>query len=195
MSRGLLAGVPTGTWAVVGTIGPCARVGSWGRLMAWMSNASPRDEDLRRRRRARRAAGAVMVLALRLANNGLEPEGRNWWILVEVVMGCAFVPAGALLLPRPERRWLGVAYVVVGTSQLLAALGGGVGGVDGRRRCDRRSDGRRRRSRRARRARRRRAVAVAAASRGRPGRSAATLAGPGCHRRRGGVDHGRRPGR
>ena len=67
-------------------------------------------------------AGAVTVLVLRVANDGLEPEGRNWWILVEVVMGCAFMPAGALLLSRPGRRWLGAAFVVVGASQLLAAV-------------------------------------------------------------------------
>ena len=68
------------------------------------------------------ACGAVTVLVLRLANDDLEPEGRNWWILVEVIVGCAFVPAGALLLSRPARRWLGAAFVVVGASQLLAAV-------------------------------------------------------------------------
>ena len=68
------------------------------------------------------AAAAVTVLVLRLVNDDLEPEGRNWWLVVEVVLGCAFVPAGALLLSRPGRRWLGAAFVVVGAAQLLAAV-------------------------------------------------------------------------
>jgi signal transduction histidine kinase len=66
--------------------------------------------------------GAATVVALRLANTALEPEGRNWWIVVEVMLGCAFLPAGALLLSRPGTRLLGAAYVVVGASQLLAAV-------------------------------------------------------------------------
>ena len=35
--------------------------------------------------------GAI-VIVLRLANDGPEPEG-NWWLLAELILGLAYLPA------------------------------------------------------------------------------------------------------
>ena len=66
------------------------------------------------------AAAALAVLGLRL-DVGLEPQGRNWWLTVEVVLGLCYVPIGAAILAR-GRYALGVAFVIVGASQLGAAI-------------------------------------------------------------------------
>jgi two-component system NarL family sensor kinase len=66
------------------------------------------------------AAAAASVLVLRL-NVGLEPDGRNWWLTVEVVLGLCYVPVGAALLTR-RRFALGLVFVFVGASQLGAAI-------------------------------------------------------------------------
>ena len=66
------------------------------------------------------AAAALAVLGLRL-DVGLEPQGRNWWLTVEVVLGLCYVPIGAAILTR-GRYALGVAFVLVGASQLAAAI-------------------------------------------------------------------------
>src|SRR6476469_682 len=44
--------------------------------------------------------GAGAVLVLRLINSGFEPEGRNWWILADTILGLAYLPLGAALAVR-----------------------------------------------------------------------------------------------
>ena len=65
------------------------------------------------------AAGAVLVL--RLVNSGFEPEGRNWWILADTILGLTYLPLGAALAVR-GRAVLGAAFAVVGGCELLSAL-------------------------------------------------------------------------
>jgi len=67
------------------------------------------------------AAGGLVVV-LRMVNEGLEPEGRNWWLAVAIGMALGYLPAGLLLLARPHRRLLGAAFLVVGVTQLVSAL-------------------------------------------------------------------------
>ena len=67
------------------------------------------------------ASAAAMVPALRLANVGLEPQGRDWWLVVEIGLGLCFVPIGCALLFR-TRVALGIAFVFVGASQLVSAI-------------------------------------------------------------------------
>jgi signal transduction histidine kinase len=66
------------------------------------------------------AAAAASVLVLRL-NVELEPQGRNWWLTIAVVLGLCYLPIGAALLTR-GRLALGLAFVFVGASQLAAAI-------------------------------------------------------------------------
>ena len=65
---------------------------------------------------------AGIVLGLRVANAGAEPEGQNWWLVAQLVIGLAYLPAGALLASRPDHRRLGVLFLVVGLTALLNAL-------------------------------------------------------------------------
>jgi two-component system NarL family sensor kinase len=66
------------------------------------------------------AAGAA-VLVFRVANVGFEPDGRNWWIVVEVVLGLGYLPVGAVLTTR-GRVALGAAFLLVGGSQATSAV-------------------------------------------------------------------------
>jgi len=65
--------------------------------------------------------GAGAVLVLRLINSGFEPEGRNWWILADTILGLAYLPLGAALVLR-RRVVLGIAFVVVGVCELSSAI-------------------------------------------------------------------------
>ena len=64
---------------------------------------------------------ASIVIVLRLTNDGPEPEG-NWWLLAELILGLAYLPAGAALVVRRDRRLLGALFLVVGTMALITAL-------------------------------------------------------------------------
>ena len=64
---------------------------------------------------------AAIVIALRLANDGPEPEG-NWWLLADLILGLAYLPAGAALVVRRDRRLLGALFLLVGTMALATAL-------------------------------------------------------------------------
>ncbi|HEX6786673.1 MAG TPA: histidine kinase, partial [Acidimicrobiales bacterium] len=64
---------------------------------------------------------AAIVIALRLTNDGPEPEG-NWWLLAELILGLAYLPAGAALVVRRDRRLLGALFLVVGSMALVTAL-------------------------------------------------------------------------
>jgi len=65
--------------------------------------------------------GAGAVLVLRVANSGFEPEGRNWWIVADTLLGLAYLPLGAALTVR-GRLGLGTAFGVIGVCALLSAL-------------------------------------------------------------------------
>jgi hypothetical protein len=65
--------------------------------------------------------GAGAVLVLRLTNSGFEPEGRNWWIVAETLLGLAYLPLGTALAVR-GRYALGSVFGVVGACALLSAL-------------------------------------------------------------------------
>jgi signal transduction histidine kinase len=65
---------------------------------------------------------AVAVLALRVTNAGDEPEGENWWLVAGLVLGFAYLPAGAALTGRRDRRLLGALFLIVGVTALLDAL-------------------------------------------------------------------------
>ena len=67
-------------------------------------------------------AAGLLLVALRVVNDGMEPEGRNWWLAAEIAIGIGFLPAGTLLLSYPRRRLLGASFVAVGLTQLIAAL-------------------------------------------------------------------------
>jgi signal transduction histidine kinase len=67
------------------------------------------------------ATGAVVV-GLRAANQGPEPEGQNWWLVAWLLTGLAYSLAGVLLVSRPGRRFLGGALAVVGVSSMIVAL-------------------------------------------------------------------------
>ncbi|HEY7068940.1 MAG TPA: ATP-binding protein [Acidimicrobiales bacterium] len=67
------------------------------------------------------ASGAVVV-ALRAANEGREPEGQNWWLVAWLLTGLTYSLAGTLLLARPGRRALGAALTLVGVSALVVAV-------------------------------------------------------------------------
>jgi hypothetical protein len=64
---------------------------------------------------------AVAVLVLRVTNSGFEPEGRNWWIVADAVLGLAYPPLGTALAVR-GRYALGTAFGVIGACALLSAL-------------------------------------------------------------------------
>jgi signal transduction histidine kinase len=66
-------------------------------------------------------AAGTAVLVLRVTNVGFEPDGRNWWIVSEVVLGLCYLPVGALLTTRRRAR-LGTAFLLVGVSQATAAV-------------------------------------------------------------------------
>jgi two-component system NarL family sensor kinase len=65
---------------------------------------------------------AIAVVALRVANAGDEPEGENWSLVAGLVLGFAYLPAGAVLTARRDRRLLGGLFLVVGVCALLDAL-------------------------------------------------------------------------
>ncbi len=67
------------------------------------------------------ATGGVVVW-LRAANEGAEPEGRNWWLVAWLVAGLSYSLAGVLLVTRPGRRALGAALSLVGASTLVVAV-------------------------------------------------------------------------
>jgi hypothetical protein len=66
-------------------------------------------------------AGAAGILVLRLTNSGFEPEGRNWWIVADTVLGLAYLPLGATLAVGRRLR-LGLAFCIIGVCALLSAF-------------------------------------------------------------------------
>jgi two-component system NarL family sensor kinase len=66
-------------------------------------------------------AGAAGILVLRLTNSGFEPEGRNWWIVADAVLGLAYLPLGTALAVGRRLR-LGLAFCVVGAGEMLSGV-------------------------------------------------------------------------
>jgi signal transduction histidine kinase len=65
---------------------------------------------------------AVLVMWLRAANDGVEPEGRNWWLVAWLVASLAFTVAGTALLTRSRGRLLGAVFVAIGVGWALTAV-------------------------------------------------------------------------
>jgi signal transduction histidine kinase len=65
---------------------------------------------------------AVFVVWLRAANDGAEPEGRNWWLVAWFAASLAFTVAGTALVTRSRGRLLGAVFVVIGIAWALTAL-------------------------------------------------------------------------
>jgi two-component system NarL family sensor kinase len=68
------------------------------------------------------AVVVTAIIELRVANGGLEPDGRNWWLIAWTVAGCAYTLAGAALLASGPRRALGAWFLVVGIASYVAAV-------------------------------------------------------------------------
>lgn len=68
------------------------------------------------------AGAAALVVALRIANAGPEPEGQNWWLVTWLVVGLAALITGTGLASRAASRALGLAFVVVGLAATLSAV-------------------------------------------------------------------------
>src|SRR5262245_64211330 len=66
-------------------------------------------------------AVATAVVGMRLANPGSEPVDENWWLVAELVVGLTYLPTGAVLIARTERRLLGALFVVVAVAALVDA--------------------------------------------------------------------------
>ena len=64
----------------------------------------------------------AVVLGLRVANDGPEPEGQNWWLVTWSATGLAYSLAAVVLVARPSRRFLGACFFLVGASSLTVAL-------------------------------------------------------------------------
>jgi signal transduction histidine kinase len=67
-------------------------------------------------------AGCAVVLGLRVANDGPEPDGQNWWLVTWLAAGLAYSLAAVVLVARPGRRFLGACFLLVGASSLTVAL-------------------------------------------------------------------------
>jgi signal transduction histidine kinase len=64
----------------------------------------------------------AVVLGLRIANEGAEPEGQNWWLVTWLATGLAYSLAAVVLLARPGRRFLGACLLLVGATSVTVAL-------------------------------------------------------------------------
>lgn len=67
-------------------------------------------------------AAIVVVIELRIANDGSEPPGQNWWLVALLAVSLTFGPAGAALTSRPGRRLLGAAFAIVGVAAAVSAV-------------------------------------------------------------------------
>jgi signal transduction histidine kinase len=67
-------------------------------------------------------AACAVVIGLRMANEGPEPEGQNWWLATWLVTGLAYALAAVVLLARPGRRLLGACLLLVGATSVTVAL-------------------------------------------------------------------------
>jgi hypothetical protein len=67
------------------------------------------------------SVAALLVIGLRIANENPEPADQNWWLFAELIVGLAYLTAGAVLVGRREHRFLGGLFVGVAIAALVAA--------------------------------------------------------------------------
>ena len=67
-------------------------------------------------------AGGIVLLGFRVANEGPEPAGQNWWLVTWFCVGLTYSVVGAALVARSSRRRLGVCFLIVGASAVASAL-------------------------------------------------------------------------
>ena len=80
-------------------------------------------------------AGGIVLLGFRVANEGAEPAGQNWWFVTWFCVGLAYSVVGAALVARSSRRRLGAYFLVVGGSAVVSAISTqyrGYGSTEGR---------------------------------------------------------------
>ncbi len=65
---------------------------------------------------------ALLIVGLRIANEGAEPPHENWWLVAWLLVGVANAVAGVALLARPGQRRLGGCLLVGGSVAVLVAL-------------------------------------------------------------------------
>ncbi len=80
-------------------------------------------------------AGGIVLLGFRVANEGPEPAGQNWWFVTWFCVGLAYSVVGAALVARSSRRRLGAYFLIVGGSAVVTAISTqyrGYGSTEGR---------------------------------------------------------------
>ncbi len=74
------------------------------------------------------AVAAAIVIGLRIANSGVEPEHQNWWIVAWLVVGVLDAVAGVTLVTRAGQRRLGTCLLIGGAAAVAVALAVQAGG-------------------------------------------------------------------
>ena len=74
------------------------------------------------------AVAAAIVVGLRIANSGVEPEHQNWWIVAWLVVGVVDAVAGVTLVTRAGQRRLGTCLLIGGAAAVAVALAVQAGG-------------------------------------------------------------------
>ena len=87
--------------------------GRWRQRAAWVLVVAPLVLG---------GAALVAVFVLRIVNDGTETVDQNWWLVAELVVGVAYLATGVALAARPDRRLLGVLFVVVAAAALVDAV-------------------------------------------------------------------------
>jgi signal transduction histidine kinase len=67
------------------------------------------------------AAGSAVVV-LRLIDDHPERTDEPWWLLAELVVGAAYLPAGAAMLGRARHRLVGALFMTAGATALVSAV-------------------------------------------------------------------------
>ena len=67
-------------------------------------------------------AAGIVLLGFRMANDGEEPAGLNWWFVTWFCVGLAYSVVGAALVARSSRRRLGVYFLIVGGLAVVTAI-------------------------------------------------------------------------
>jgi signal transduction histidine kinase len=72
-------------------------------------------------------AGTV-VIALRIANLSVEPEGLNWWLVAWFMVAAVFGVTGAVAFHQRRLRSLGAAFLLIAATALVCAVATQYGG-------------------------------------------------------------------
>ena len=67
-------------------------------------------------------AAGIVLLGFRVANDGEEPAGLNWWFVTWFCVGLAYSAVGAALVARSSRRRLGAYFLIVGGLAVVTAI-------------------------------------------------------------------------